>query len=118
MRTFSSLITIAITVIGGLITHFTTLSKSKADMRALQEKNQHDIDKLMQQHKLDLDAQERKHEMEKEKLEIEYKHQIDLQKNEIGLSTGQELFSTITKEYLRSSAGQTQMRQARKKRKQ
>lgn len=71
-----------------------------------------DIQKLEKQHELDLDKEREKFAMEKEKMELEHRHQLELKQKEIENQMGTDLLSTVAKEYMRSPAGQAQLRAA------
>ena len=49
-------------------------------------------------------------------MEIEHKHQLELNQKEMENQVGADLFATMTKEYMRSPAGQAQIRNTGKKR--
>ena len=53
--------------------------------------------------------------MEKEKMELEHKHQLELQKNESENKLGADLISGMMKEYMRTPEGRAQMRSSGKK---
>lgn len=71
-----------------------------------------DIQKLEKQYELDIEKEREKFTMEKEKLELEHKHQLELKQKEMENQVGTDLLSTLAKEYMRSPAGQAQMRNA------
>ena len=75
-----------------------------------------DLKKLEKQYELDIEKERKKFEMEKEKLEIEHKHQLELSEKELENKLGSDLMSTLTKEYIKSPAGQAQLRSASGKR--
>jgi hypothetical protein len=78
-------------------------------------KSKSDIQKLAKQHELDLEKEREKFAMEKEKMDIEHKHQLELKQKDMENQLGTDLISTMTKEYIRSPAGQAQLRNARRK---
>ena len=55
--------------------------------------------------------------MEKEKMEIEHKHQLELKQKEMENQLGSDVITSLLNEYLRSPAGQAQMRNANIKKK-
>ena len=63
-----------------------------------------------------IEKEREKFSMEKEKMEIEHKHQLELNQKEMENQVGADLFATMTKEYVRSPAGQAQIRNTGKKR--
>lgn len=69
-----------------------------------------DIQELVKKHELDIEKEREKFAMEKEKMEIEHKHQLELKQKEMENQLGTDLISTMAKEYMRSPAGQAQMR--------
>ena len=69
-----------------------------------------DMKKIEKQYELDIEKEREKFEMEKEKLEIEHKHQLELLEKELENKLGSDLMSTLTKEYIKSPAGQAQIR--------
>lgn len=67
-------------------------------------------------HELDIEKEREKFSMEKEKMEVEHKHQLELKQKEMENQVGADLFATMAKEYMRSPAGQAQIRNTGKKR--
>ena len=98
------IVTIICTLISGFISYFAARRQSKAD-----------IEKLQTQHKLDIEKEREMFAMEKERIELEHKHQLELKEKEMENQLGVDLLATMTKEYIRSPAGQAQMRNANKK---
>lgn len=92
-----------VSVICALISGFASYAITRKQTKS-------DIQKLEKQHELDLDKEREKFAMEKEKMELEHKHQLELKQKEIESQLGTDLISTVTKEYMRSPAGQAQMR--------
>lgn len=100
-----------VSVLCAAIAGFTSYAVARKQSKA-------DIQKLEKQYELDIEKEHEKFTMEKEKLELEHKHQLELKQKEMENQLGTELLSTLTKEYMRSPAGQAQMRNAgNKKRK-
>ena len=106
------IVSIFVAGITAFISYFTARSKTKTDIKILQENNQHEITRLMEQHKVDIDSFERKHKMEIEKMELELQHELTLKEKETENQLGTDIVSTMLKEFLKSPAGQAQMRQA------
>lgn len=96
---------IACAIISGISSYIAARRQAKSDLH-----------KLMKQHELDIEKEREKFSMEKEKMEIEHKHQLELKQKEMENQVGADLFATMTKEYMRSSAGQAQIRNTGKKR--
>ena len=99
------IVTILCSIISGFVSYFTSRRKSKED-----------ICKLTKQHELDIEKEREKFAMEKEKMEIEHQYQLELKQKEMENQLGTDLIATMTKEYMRSPAGQAQMRNAGNKR--
>ena len=97
--------TIVCTIGSGFITYAASRKQAKSDLQ-----------KLMKQHELDIKKEREKFTMEKEKMEIEHKHQLELKQKEMENQLETDLISTMTKEYMRSPAGQAQIRNAGRKR--
>lgn len=93
------IVTIICTLISGFISYFAARRQSKAD-----------IEKLQTQHKLDIKKEREMFAMEKEKIELEHRHQLELKEKEMENQLGADLITTMTKEYMRSPAGQAQFR--------
>lgn len=71
-----------------------------------------DIQRLEKQYELDLEKEREKFAMEKEKMKLEHKHQLELKQKEMENQLGTDMLSTVLKEYMRSPAGQAQMKNA------
>lgn len=99
------IVTIICTIISGLASYIAARKQAKSDLQ-----------KLMKQYELDIEKEREKFAIEKEKMEIEHKHQLELKQKEMENQLGTDLISTMTKEYMRSPAGQAQMRNAGRKR--
>ena len=93
-----------------IVTIICTLFSGFASYLASRKQSKSDLEKLMKQYELDIEKDREKFTMEKEKLEIEHRHQLELKQKEMENQLGTDIFSTITKEYMRSSAGRAQMR--------
>ena len=98
------IVTVLCAITSGITSYIAARIKSKSD-----------IQKLMKQHELDLEKEREKLAMEKEKMELEFKYQSELKKQEVENQVGADLIATVTKEYMRSAAGQAQMRNIGKK---
>ena len=71
-----------VSILGAIISYAASCMKSRNDLKAVEESNKHEIEKLMEQHKLDLDALERTHQMEIEKINLEHQHQMEMKQVE------------------------------------
>lgn len=91
------IVSIICSLISGLITYGVARKQIRAE-----------IHKIEKQHELDLEAEKQKFEMEKEKMELEHKHQLELLQAQMGNQVGTEML----KQYLKSPAGQAQMKNA------
>ena len=96
--------TVVCAIISGLASYMAARKQIKSDLQ-----------KLMKQHELDIEKEREKFAMEKEKMGIEHKHQLELMQKEMENQVGTELFSTVAREYMRTPAGQAQMRNAGRK---
>lgn len=94
-----------VSVICALISGFITYGVARRQMKA-------EIQKIEKQHELNLEAEQQKFDMEKEKMELEHKHQLELLRAQTGNQIGAEMLSEITKQYMKSPAGQAQMKNA------
>ena len=94
-----------VSVICALIAGITSYAVARKQTKA-------DIQKLEKQYELDLEKEREKFTMEKEKMELEHKHQLELKQKELENQLGTDMVSTLMKEYMRSPAGQAQMRNA------
>ena len=95
------IVTVLCSVISGIASYCASRRQAKADM-----------EKLQKQHELDIEKERELFAMQKERIELEHKHQLELMQKEMENQLGTDLISTITKEYMRSPAGQAQMRSA------
>ena len=98
-----------VSVVCAVISGFTSYAVTRRQTKA-------DIQKLEKQHELDIEKEREKFAMEKEKMELEHRHQLELMQKEMENNLGAELLSTLTKEYIRTPAGQAQLRSAGTKR--
>lgn len=98
-----------VSVLCATIAGFTSYAVARKQAKA-------DMQKLEKQYELDIEKEREKFAMEKEKMEIKHKHQMELKQQELETKMGADLISTVAKEYVRSPAGQAQMRNAGKKR--
>lgn len=100
------IVSVVCALISGFGSYFITRKQTKSD-----------LEKLEKQHELDIEKEREKFAMEKERIELEHKHQLELKEKEMENQLGADLLSTVTKEYMRSPAGQAQMRNVGKKKK-
>ncbi|NCA98529.1 MAG: hypothetical protein EOM03_06795 [Clostridia bacterium] len=97
-----------VSVVCATIAGFTSYAVARKQTKA-------DMQKLVKQHELDIEKEREKFLMEKEKLEIEHEHQLELIQAQTNHQLGTDIISTLTKEYLRTPAGQAQMRSSGRK---
>lgn len=102
-------------VISGIFSYIVSRKQSKNEIAKLDKQFSIEIEKERERARLELEMEREKFKMEKEKLNIEHKHQLELKDNEMKNQLGTDLISTVTKEYMRSPAGQAQMRNSSKK---
>lgn len=95
------IVSVLCAIIAGFASYAVTRKQAKAD-----------IQKLVKQHELDIEKEREKFAMEKERMELEHKHQLELRQKEMESQLGTDLLSTMAKEYMRSPAGQAQLRNA------
>lgn len=98
------IVSVLCATIAGLTSYGVARKQTKADLQ-----------KLVKQHELDIVKEREKFAMEKEKLEIEHAHQLELIQAQSNNQLGTDFISTLTKEYLRTPAGQAQMRSTGRK---
>lgn len=98
-----------------IVTVICAIISGGASYLAARKQSKMDLQKLIKQHELDIDKEREKFAMEKEKMEIEHKHQLELKQKEMENQLGTDLISAVAKEYMRSPAGQAQMRNAGKR---
>lgn len=89
------IVSIVVAIITGLASYFAASKKSKIELKALKESNEHEINRLMEQHKLNIDSIERAHQLELEKMELEHSHQLELKNKEIENLLTNNLLSSI-----------------------
>lgn len=95
------IVTVVCALISGFGSYFASRRQAKAD-----------IEKLQKQHELDIEKEREMFVMQKERMELEHRHQLELKQKEMENQLGTDLISTMAKEYMRSPAGQAQMRSA------
>ena len=95
------IVTVLCSVISGIASYSASRRQAKAD-----------LEKLQKQHELDIEKEREMFTMQKERMELEHKHQLELKQKEMENQLGTDLISTMAKEYMRSPAGQAQMRSA------
>ena len=94
-------VTVVCAIISGFTSYFAARRQAKTDM-----------EKLEKQYELDLEKEREKFAMEKERLELEHKNQLELKQKEMEAQFGTDFLSMLAKEYIRSPAGQAQLRSA------
>lgn len=95
------IVSVICSVISGVSSYLIARRQAKADMKRLEK-----------QYELDIEKEREAFEIEKERLEIEHRHQLELKQKEMENQLGTDLVSAMVKEYMRSPAGQEQMRKA------
>ena len=95
------IVTVLCSLISGIASYFAARRQSKAD-----------LEKLQKQHELDIEKEREMFAMQKERMELEHRHQLELKQKEMENQLGTDLIATMAKEYMRSPAGQAQMRNA------
>lgn len=95
------IVSVICSVISGVSSYLIARRQAKADMKRLEK-----------QYELDIEKEQEAFEIEKERLEIEHRHQLELKQKEMENQLGTDLVSVMVKEYMRSPAGQEQMRKA------
>lgn len=98
------IVTVICTFISGFASYFAARRQAKADLQRLEK-----------QHELDIEKEREMFAIEKERMNLEHKHQLELKQKEMENQLGSDMFSSLIKEYLRSPAGQTQMRNVGRK---
>lgn len=106
------IVSVILAIISGLVSYFTSARKSKSEISALKEANQHDLNKLMKQHKLDIDSLERKHQMEIEKMELEHKHVLELKQKELETNLSSSMVSNLMESVMQTPEAKRAMGQA------
>lgn len=100
------IVTVLCSVFSGIASYSVSRRQAKAD-----------LEKLQKQHELDIEKEREMFAMQKERMELEHKHQLELKQKEMENQLGTDLVSTMIKEYMRSPAGQAQMRSSASKKK-
>lgn len=95
------IVTVLCSVISGIASYSASRRQAKAD-----------LEKLQKQHELDIEKEREMFGMQKERMELEHKHQLELKQKEMENQLGTDLIAAIAKEYMRSPAGQAQLRNA------
>lgn len=95
------IVTVLCSVISGIASYSASRRQAKTD-----------LEKLQKQHELDIEKEREMFVMQKERMELEHRHQLELKQKEMENQLGTDLISTMAKEYMRSPAGQAQMRSA------
>lgn len=93
------IVTILCSLISGVASYLASRRQTKAD-----------LEKLQKQHELDIEKEREMFEMQKERMELEHRHQLELKQKEMENQLGTDLIATMAKEYMRSPAGQAQIR--------
>ena len=95
------IVSVVCALVSGITSYLVARKQTKADIQNLEK-----------QYELDLDKEREKFAMEKEKMELEHQYQLELKMKEMMNQMGTDMVSTITKEYLRTPAGQAQISNA------
>lgn len=93
-------VSIVLPIIGGIVSYFASIGKSKKDLAQLREQNKFEIERLMKQHALDLEAVEQNHQMEIEKMKLEQQNKIELMEKETENKFKESLSDTLGKEMI------------------
>lgn len=101
------IVTVACALISGFASYFAARRQAKGDLQ-----------KLEKQYELDIEKEREKFVMEKERMELEHRHQLELKQKEMENQLGTDVLSSFIKEYLRSPAGQAQIKNAGSKKRQ
>lgn len=94
------IVSIVSALISGLASYACANKKAKAEIK-----------KIEKQHSLDIEKEREKFELEKEKMEIGFKHQLELKDKEIENQVGANLMDAVVKEAMRSPEIKRQMQQ-------
>lgn len=95
-----------------IVTVLCSLISGIASYSAARRQSKADLEKLQKQHELDIEKEREMFAMQKERMELEHRHQLELKQKEMENQLGTDLIATMAKEYMRSPAGQAQMRSA------
>ena len=95
-----------------IVTILCSLISGVASYSAARRQTKADLEKLQKQHELDIEKEREMFAMQKERMELEHRHQLELKQKEMENQLGTDLIATMAKEYMRSPAGQAQMRNA------
>lgn len=98
------IVTVLCALISGFASYFAARKQSKTDLQ-----------KIQKQFEVDIEKEREKFAIEKEKMKIEHEYQLALKDKEMQNQLATALVSTTAKEYMRSPAGQAQMRAAKGK---
>lgn len=75
-----------VSIITAFLAYIGANKKSKADLKIVQENNQHEIDKLMKQHDVDIENIKEKHKLEMEMKDKEQRFEIEKMEQKTKLS--------------------------------
>lgn len=95
MKTISTYLPYIVSVVCALISGI-------ASYLGANKKAKSEIKKIEKQHVLDIEKERQKFELEKEKLEIQFKHQLELKDKEIESQVSANLMDTVIKEAMNS----------------
>lgn len=88
-------------IITGAVTYLVAYKNATAQIKAVEEQNKHDLDKLMEQHRVDIDSLNKKHQQELEKMEVEHKHKLELIAKENENNLSQNLMTGLVGEIMK-----------------
>ena len=109
------IVSVLVAIITGFASYLAASKKCRTDLKAIQESNTHEINRLMEQHKLDIDSLERKHQMEIEKMELEHRHQLELKDKELENALGGTVISSMMDAAMKTPEARQAMGQAFRK---
>jgi biopolymer transport protein ExbB/TolQ len=69
-------------IISGMISFVLAKSQAKSENEKLRLSNQHEIDRLMEQHKVDIDAIREQHRLEMQSKEKEHQYKLEIMQKE------------------------------------
>ena len=74
------IVSIVTAVISGVSSYCLSRRKFKNELETIKLNNEHEINKLMEQHKVDIENLKEKHKLELERKEIDYMHEKEIMK--------------------------------------
>lgn len=110
-------VSILVATISGFVSCLVAIKNAKNNLETVKVSNQHDLEKLIEQHKIDIDSLERAHAMDLEKINLEHKHQMESSQKSFENQFGSGMLNALLPELLKTPEFREQLTNSMKHKK-